>query len=113
MGSSRSSNWRGCGHSSSIGIAASWGTDYLPSGHVGAKLGLRMDFDPEILVRLHWRGQPMQWLATRVTYPEDGLSHFRLWQDNWLISRMHARLFFGMLCRAPALLYRRLQADRR
>ncbi len=78
-----------------------------------AKLGLRMDFDPEILVRLHWRGQPMQWLATRVTYPEDGLSHFRLWQDNWLISRMHARLFFGMLCRAPALLYRRLQAVRR
>jgi len=72
-----------------------------------AKLGKRMDFDSEILVRLSWRGQPMRWLPTRVHYPEDGVSHFRLWQDNVLISKMHARLFFGMLCRAPVLLYRR------
>ncbi|WP_070886002.1 glycosyltransferase family 2 protein [Pseudomonas sp. D1-3] len=72
-----------------------------------ASLGKRMDFDSEILVRLSWRGQPMRWLPTRVHYPEDGVSHFRLWQDNLLISKMHARLFFGMLCRAPWLLYRR------
>lgn len=72
-----------------------------------AKLGKRMDFDSEILVRLSWRQQPMRWLPTRVHYPEDGVSHFRLWQDNVLISKMHARLFFGMLCRAPVLLYRR------
>ncbi len=72
-----------------------------------AKLGKRMDFDSEILVRLSWRGQPMRWLPARVHYPEDGVSHFRLWQDNLLISKMHARLFFGMLCRAPVLLYRR------
>ena len=72
-----------------------------------ASLGKRMDFDSEILVRLSWRGQPMRWLPTRVHYPEDGVSHFRLWQDNVLISKMHARLFFGMLCRAPWLLYRR------
>ncbi|UCJ18124.1 glycosyltransferase family 2 protein [Pseudomonas sp. MM211] len=72
-----------------------------------AKLGKRMDFDSEILVRLSWRGQPMRWLPTRVHYPADGISHFRLWQDNVLISKMHARLFFGMLCRAPWLLYRR------
>ncbi|TBU97074.1 glycosyltransferase family 2 protein [Phytopseudomonas dryadis] len=72
-----------------------------------AKLGTRMDFDSEILVRLSWREQPMRWLPTRVHYPEDGVSHFRLWQDNALISKMHARLFFGMLCRAPWLLYRR------
>ena len=71
------------------------------------KIGTRMDFDSEILVRLSWRGQPMRWLPTRVHYPEDGISHFRLWQDNVLISKMHARLFFGMLCRAPLLLYRR------
>ena len=70
-------------------------------------IGTRMDFDSEILVRLSWRGQPMRWLPTRVHYPEDGISHFRLWQDNVLISKMHARLFFGMLCRAPLLLYRR------
>ncbi|BAP81380.1 glycosyltransferase family 2 protein [Stutzerimonas stutzeri] len=70
-------------------------------------LGQRMDFDTEILVRLHWRQQPMVWLPTRVHYPADGVSHFRLWRDNLLISSMHARLFGGMLMRAPALLWRR------
>lgn len=70
-------------------------------------LGKRMDFDTEILVRLHWREQPMVWLPTRVHYPADGVSHFRLWRDNLLISSMHARLFGGMLLRAPALLWRR------
>lgn len=70
-------------------------------------LGKRMDFDPEILVRLAWRNQPMRWLPTRVHYPQDGLSHFRLVHDNALISKMHAKLFFGMLVRAPAILWRR------
>nr|WP_272888988.1 glycosyltransferase family 2 protein [Stutzerimonas stutzeri] len=70
-------------------------------------LGQRMDFDTEILVRLHWREQPMVWLPTRVHYPADGVSHFRLWRDNLLISALHARLFGGMLLRAPALLRRR------
>lgn len=72
-----------------------------------ARLGKRMDFDPEILVRLAWRNQPMRWLPTRVHYPLDGLSHFRLWHDNALISKMHAKLFFGMLGRAPLILWRR------
>jgi len=71
-------------------------------------LGQRMDFDTEVLVRLHWREQPMVWLPTRVHYPTDGVSHFRLWHDNLLISSMHARLFGGMLLRAPKLLWRRL-----
>lgn len=68
-------------------------------------LGKRMDFDTEILVRLHWRQQPMVWLPTGVHYPADGISHFRLWRDNVLISSMHARLFGGMLLRAPKLLW--------
>lgn len=72
-----------------------------------AKLGKRMDFDPEILVRLAWRNQPMQWLPTRVHYPQDGLSHFRLFHDNALISSMHTRLFFGMLLRMPSILWQR------
>ena len=72
-----------------------------------ARLGRRMDFDPEILVRLAWRNQPMDWLPTRVHYPLDGLSHFRLLHDNALISKMHAKLFFGMLLRAPLILWRR------
>ncbi|MDD0973673.1 glycosyltransferase family 2 protein [Pseudomonas fontis] len=70
-------------------------------------LGKRMDFDPEILVRLAWRNQPMHWLPTRVHYPQDGLSHFRLFHDNALISKMHAKLFVGMLLRAPLILWRR------
>jgi len=73
-------------------------------------LGRRMDFDPEILVRLSWRNQPMYWLPTRVHYPQDGRSHFRLVHDNALISKMHAKLFFGMLLRAPLILWRRWRA---
>jgi glycosyltransferase involved in cell wall biosynthesis len=69
--------------------------------------GRRMDFDSEVLVRLHWRGVRMQWLPTRVRYPADGVSHFRLLRDNWLITRMHTRLFFGMLARSPRLLARK------
>lgn len=71
------------------------------------RLGKRMDFDPEILVRLAWRNQPMHWLPTKVHYPADGLSHFRLFHDNALISKMHTKLFFGMLLRFPLILWRR------
>ena len=74
------------------------------------KLGKRMDFDPEILVRLAWRNQPMRWLPTKVHYPQDGLSHFRLFHDNALISTMHTKLFFGMLLRLPSILWRRCRA---
>ncbi len=71
--------------------------------------GSRMDFDTEVLVRLHWRGVRIVERETRVTYPQDGVSHFDAWRDNLHISRMHARLFFGMLRRAPGLLARRLR----
>lgn len=72
-------------------------------------IGKRMDFDVEILVRLYWRGLVIENLPTRVHYPTDGLSHFQVWRDNLLISRMHAKLFFGMLWRAPLLLWRNLR----
>ncbi|AYC34584.1 glycosyltransferase family 2 protein [Pseudomonas cavernae] len=75
-----------------------------------ARLGRRMDFDPEFLVRMAWRNQPMHWLPTRVHYPLDGLSHFRLWHDNALIAKMHAKLFFAMLARLPLILWRRWRA---
>lgn len=71
--------------------------------------GDRMDFDTEVLVRWHWAGGSVVNLPVRVHYPTDGVSHFRLWRDNTLISAMHARLFFGMLWRLPTLLRRRLQ----
>jgi glycosyltransferase involved in cell wall biosynthesis len=71
-------------------------------------MGRRMDFDIEVLVRLHWRGQPMRWLDTPVRYPSDGVSHFRLGLDNLLISSVHLRLMLGMLTRLPVLLARRV-----
>ncbi|WP_422508225.1 glycosyltransferase family 2 protein [Stenotrophomonas sp. GZD-301] len=75
-------------------------------------IGRRMDFDSEILVRLFWRGVAVINLPTRVTYPSDGVSHFDVWRDNVRISCMHTRLFFGMLRRAPRLLWRRASGPR-
>ena len=71
------------------------------------RVGTRMDFDVEILVRLYWRGVAVVNTPTPVRYPVDGVSHFRMWADNLAISRMHARLFFGMLKRWPQWLLRR------
>lgn len=73
----------------------------------GTRIGRRMEFDSEILVRMHWRGVPFVTQFTRVTYPQDGLSHFHMLRDNLLISGMHARLFAGMLLRSPLLLVRK------
>ena len=70
------------------------------------RVGRRMDFDVEVLVRLDWDGVPAVNVPVNVGYPADGVSHFRPWRDNLLISAMHARLFFGMLLRAPRLLRR-------
>lgn len=72
-----------------------------------SRIGRRMDFDPEILVRLHWQGTRIRHIPVAVSYPKDGVSHFRLWRDNWLITLMHTRLFFGMLKRFPLILLRR------
>ena len=70
-------------------------------------LGKRMNFDPEILVRLYWDGVRVLNQPTRVTYPTDGVSHFLAFRDNALITRMHTVLFFGMLVRLPSLLARK------
>jgi glycosyltransferase involved in cell wall biosynthesis len=71
-------------------------------------VGARMDFDTDILVRLYWRGVPTRWLDTRVSYPIDGVSHFRLFFDNVLMTSLHARLLLGMLVRLPMLLARKI-----
>jgi glycosyltransferase involved in cell wall biosynthesis len=76
-----------------------------------ARLGRRMDFDTEILVKLYWEGLAIHSVSTRVTYPQGGRSHFRLWQDNCLISWMHSRLVFGMLWRVMCFRLRRPDAD--
>jgi glycosyltransferase involved in cell wall biosynthesis len=72
--------------------------------------GARMEFDPEVLVRALWAGLPIVSCPTRVTYPRDGVSHFKMLRDNARISWMHTRLFFGMLWRLPRLLRRRSRA---
>jgi glycosyltransferase involved in cell wall biosynthesis len=72
-------------------------------------IGVRMNFDTDILVRLFWDGLQVINLPTRVSYPSDGVSHFRVWRDNVLISWMHTVLFFGMLPRIPRLLARKWQ----
>jgi glycosyltransferase involved in cell wall biosynthesis len=74
----------------------------------GQYVGRRMDFDTEIMVRLCWRGVPIVNIPTRVTYPTDGVSHFRMLKDNAFISFMHARLFCGMLWRSPMILGRKM-----
>ena len=74
-------------------------------------IGDRMDFDPEILVRLHWMGVPVVHSPTLVSYPADGISHFRAFHDNLLISWMHTRLFFGMLRRLPKLLIKKKNSN--
>ncbi|WP_439686787.1 Glycosyltransferase family 2 protein [Cupriavidus oxalaticus] len=73
-----------------------------------SRIGPRMEFDIEILVRLVWRGVRILNIPTPVTYPSDGVSHFRVWRDNLRISWMHTRLFFGMLWRLPILMARKL-----
>lgn len=71
-------------------------------------IGCRMEFDIEIAVRLYWREVPFVAVPTRVIYPDNGTSHFRLLQDNWRITRMHTTLFLGMLLRLPVLVMRKL-----
>ena len=69
----------------------------------------RFDFDPEVAVRLAWRGVPIINLPTPVRYPskeEGGVSQFRYLRDNVLLSWMHIRLFFGFLGRLPLLVAR-------
>ena len=73
------------------------------------KLGSRMDFDTEIVVKLFWQGMPVINVPTRVIYPENGISHFQGFRDNVRISKMHTKLFFGMLIRLPRLLLRKWQ----
>lgn len=76
----------------------------------GARIGRRMDFDTEIMVRLAWQGVPIAELPVRVTYPADNTSNFDLWRDNVRISLMHTRLVCGMILRFPTILANRPKA---
>jgi hypothetical protein len=65
-----------------------------------------MDFDTEVLVRLWWDGTEVVCHRTPVRYPPGGVSHFRMFRDNVLMTRMHIRLLFGMAVRSPRLIAR-------
>ena len=71
-------------------------------------VGKRMDFDVELLVKCDWKGIPIQFIDTRVRYPEDGVSHFDYLGDNLIMAKMHIRLLGGLLPRIPLLLWRQL-----
>lgn len=56
----------------------------------------RMDFDIEIAVRLAWHGTPIINVPTQVRYlpaEQGGVSHFRMFADNVLISWLHTKLY--------------------
>lgn len=65
-------------------------------------IGNRMDFDTEIMVHLYWNKVPIMMHPVKVIYPKGNLSNFDVLKDNWRISKMHVRLFFGMLRRVKA-----------
>jgi glycosyltransferase involved in cell wall biosynthesis len=75
------------------------------------KVGDRMDFDPEIMVRLYWHQVPIMSHPTKVIYYEDGISHFNLFHDNMLITKMHITLILGMIIRIPKLLVDKFKAN--
>jgi len=73
----------------------------------------RMGFDIDILVRLYWKKIPLIFHPVKVTYPLDGISHFRLFWDNVRISFCFTRLCCGMLLRLPVLAVRAIRRNRR
>src|SRR5690606_41898889 len=70
------------------------------------RIGARMDFDTDILVRLYWEGAPVRNIPTHIVYQADIASHFDILRDNLRIIRMHTRLPLGMLRRLPRLVMR-------
>ena len=70
----------------------------------------RMDFDIDIIVRLVWQGTSVVSIPTKVIYPKEGVSHFKILKDNWDISCTHTKLFFGMLKRFPLLMLQKFQS---
>lgn len=56
------------------------------------KIGSRMDFDTEILVRMYWSGVDFIEQKVRVRYIKGNVSNFAAFMDNLRISLMHTKL---------------------
>ncbi|MET0182555.1 MAG: hypothetical protein ABW199_06695, partial [Caulobacterales bacterium] len=59
-------------------------------------VGARMDFDTEIIVLLHWYGTPVINMPTKVIYPQNNPSNFRMFADNVRMTLLHTRLLLQM-----------------
>lgn len=68
----------------------------------------RMGFDIEMIVKLSWAGVKMRFFSVKVHYPKDGISNFRMFHDNVVISMTHTMLCIGMVLRLPLIIWRRL-----
>lgn len=66
----------------------------------------RMEMDTELLVRACWNGIEVHFLDTRVVYPDEGASHFRMGKDNVRLTLMHIRLLLAALVRVPMARFR-------
>ncbi|WP_018996628.1 glycosyltransferase family 2 protein [Hirschia maritima] len=75
-------------------------------------IGARMDFDTEILVQLNWRGLRVVEHPTKVIYPAENVSNFRMLWDNVRISAMHTRLAVQAPFRVPIRSLRRLLTNK-
>ncbi|HET7308373.1 MAG TPA: glycosyltransferase [Gammaproteobacteria bacterium] len=76
------------------------------------RIGRYMDFDTEIMARLYFAGTETLFIPTRVRYPADGISHYRMFADNTRMTWLIVRLLFSLPLRAPRLLYRNVTRAR-
>jgi glycosyltransferase involved in cell wall biosynthesis len=69
--------------------------------------GDHMEFDPELVIRLHWQGVEVRNVPTHVVYDPEGTSHFDMLRDNVRMTRTYARAVVESLFRVPARVLRR------
>jgi len=74
------------------------------------EMGQHMEFDPQLIIWLHWRGVPVINLPTKVVYDREGLSHFDFVRDNLRLIGVYLRALGGMVLRSPRLLMRRVSS---
>lgn len=72
-------------------------------------IGVRMDFDTEMLVKAVWLDIPLHFMPTKVIYPEGAVSHFNYIRDNFLLISLHVKLILGMLVRSPFFIIRNIK----
>lgn len=71
----------------------------------------RMDFDPEVAVRLYWQEVPIINIKTFVQYEEGGLSHFNFIRDNGLMISLHISLLLESLKHSPRLIWNAIKRN--